>query len=664
MAPKFQKVRGTDPTLDRVQDNIAAAFVDYGNQVANGTSTVFNVSTTGGTNSGDVTLAPVGSSPNANAATLTGQVLNLEPASATQPGVVTTGTQTIAGTKTLTSLLSSTVVSGANAIKLLDGARLNLSTTDPSTYLYRQAANTVGAAGSFRAGLAIITDATGNTAFTATAGGATLAGDLIAVNGAFSAAITVGTSIQAGAYIYTTAPAGTIAFSMLNGAKMCFGTGSTLVRSSDGTTVTDDFPLTVTGILNSSVASGLNAVKLLDGARLNFSTADGFCYLARGAANYIQTGGGIVAGILGVGIGLGNTASAPLHVIGSGGSGGFTPVGDETIVCQRNAGAGANAVLTVLADNTGIAAIRLGKTSLSFQCQISYDNSTDTVGFRIANVADKVTFTSIGTIKSTVASGSDFGKFLDGARLNFSTADTNAYLYRSAANVLTTLGSLEAGTGTGRYPVILGTGTDAVKLEQDGSTLNFSAADTSAKLYRSATDTVSSLGNLASDVVKLTSPSTQLGVTVNRNGHLRHGTFKATIDYTAWTAAAATQDITLAVLPAGCRVLSVIMEQVTESGSGHMHLSVGITLKPEEFLLNQDTRTTGATWGLADLDLGINFNRANRIQNGLLESWTGNTNLIIQATNGGFAGGNLGNGSVTNFLQGSTTVYVTYEMLK
>ena len=52
-----------------------------------------------GTNSGDVTLTAVGAAPNADAASLTGQALTLQPASAAFPGVVTTGTQTIAGTK-------------------------------------------------------------------------------------------------------------------------------------------------------------------------------------------------------------------------------------------------------------------------------------------------------------------------------------------------------------------------------------------------------------------------------------------------------------------------------------------------------------------------------------------------------------------------------------
>lgn len=66
-----------------------------------------------------VTLAAVGSSANANAATLSGQALNLEPASASFPGVVTTGTQSMAGAKTFTtsaatpSLLLNGTVSGA-----------------------------------------------------------------------------------------------------------------------------------------------------------------------------------------------------------------------------------------------------------------------------------------------------------------------------------------------------------------------------------------------------------------------------------------------------------------------------------------------------------------------------------------------------------------------
>lgn len=61
-----------------------------------------------------VSLSAIGSTPNANAATLTGQVLNLEPASASFGGVVTTGTQTFAGAKTFSGAISASNLSGTN----------------------------------------------------------------------------------------------------------------------------------------------------------------------------------------------------------------------------------------------------------------------------------------------------------------------------------------------------------------------------------------------------------------------------------------------------------------------------------------------------------------------------------------------------------------------
>ena len=67
-----------------------------------------------GTNTGDVTVAVVGSVPNANGASISGQVLTLQPANATNPGVLTIGTQTIAGAKTFTSPITGTTTGNAN----------------------------------------------------------------------------------------------------------------------------------------------------------------------------------------------------------------------------------------------------------------------------------------------------------------------------------------------------------------------------------------------------------------------------------------------------------------------------------------------------------------------------------------------------------------------
>lgn len=55
-----------------------------------------------GSNTGDIFLTPVGAAPNANGASLVGQVLSLQPASSTQPGVVNAIPQTFGGVKTFT----------------------------------------------------------------------------------------------------------------------------------------------------------------------------------------------------------------------------------------------------------------------------------------------------------------------------------------------------------------------------------------------------------------------------------------------------------------------------------------------------------------------------------------------------------------------------------
>lgn len=68
-----------------------------GGLVVTGSAIASNLS---GTNSGDVTIANVGSSPNSKGMSLASQVLNLEPADSTNPGVVSTTSQTFAGDKT------------------------------------------------------------------------------------------------------------------------------------------------------------------------------------------------------------------------------------------------------------------------------------------------------------------------------------------------------------------------------------------------------------------------------------------------------------------------------------------------------------------------------------------------------------------------------------
>lgn len=72
--------------------------------------TVFQVNSQG--NYGISSLGSFGSAPNANGALLNGSTLTLEPASSTQPGGLTTGTQTIAGSKTFGSNASDAITLG------------------------------------------------------------------------------------------------------------------------------------------------------------------------------------------------------------------------------------------------------------------------------------------------------------------------------------------------------------------------------------------------------------------------------------------------------------------------------------------------------------------------------------------------------------------------
>lgn len=95
-----------------------------GSLVVDGTLTVAgSVISVSGTNTGDVTLAAVGSAPSANGASLSGQVLTLQPADGTHPGLLTTAAQTLAGAKTFSNgVLSNSVGASSASVLSLMGA--------------------------------------------------------------------------------------------------------------------------------------------------------------------------------------------------------------------------------------------------------------------------------------------------------------------------------------------------------------------------------------------------------------------------------------------------------------------------------------------------------------------------------------------------------------
>lgn len=77
--------------------------------------------TAAGTNTGDVTLGTFGSSPDAKGASISGQVVTMQPADATHAGMVSTGSQTWAGAKTFSSAIAApNVRTSANVVTNAD----------------------------------------------------------------------------------------------------------------------------------------------------------------------------------------------------------------------------------------------------------------------------------------------------------------------------------------------------------------------------------------------------------------------------------------------------------------------------------------------------------------------------------------------------------------
>lgn len=112
MQPDF----GTSPTASSPTDTLTFTSSDSSVTIT-GNATTDTLDFKVANDQGVRTLSAVGTSPNANAATITGTVLNLQPADLTNPGVVTALTQTFGGSKTFSA--STTVASAAASIATL-----------------------------------------------------------------------------------------------------------------------------------------------------------------------------------------------------------------------------------------------------------------------------------------------------------------------------------------------------------------------------------------------------------------------------------------------------------------------------------------------------------------------------------------------------------------
>jgi hypothetical protein len=122
------------------------------------------------TPSGITTLAAIGSTANANGATISGSTLNLQPASANFGGVVTTGAQTFAGAKTFSSDLNVNGLTvgrgntGDETNTALGGSVLQANTagTDNTAVGYFALKTTTGSLNSAFGSLALKTNTSGS----------------------------------------------------------------------------------------------------------------------------------------------------------------------------------------------------------------------------------------------------------------------------------------------------------------------------------------------------------------------------------------------------------------------------------------------------------------------------------------------------------------------
>jgi hypothetical protein len=143
------------------------------------------------------------------------------------------------------------------------------------------------------------------------------------------------------------------------------------------------------------------------------------------------------------------------------------------------------------------------------------------------------------------------------------------------------------------------------------------------------------------------------------NGALPRSIVSFTLPNSVWTAAAATQDIVLATIPARTRIASVIADTTAAYvlGAGSVQLQVGITTGGTELLLAHSVTST-VTRGLVSGDLGSAL--GSPVQGGVLTStmWTTSTTSISARLTGAT---NLGSGSTTNLSAGSTTFHIVVE---
>jgi hypothetical protein len=202
----------------------------YGVYMDNGSAFILIAETDAG---GVLSLAAIGSAANANGGTITGTVLNLQPADASFGGVVTTGVQSFAGAKTFIGIVAAPTASpGTN-------------TTQLATTAFVTAADTA-----LGALYLLLT-------------GGTLTGGLTGTTANFTGILTLGSTINKGAFVFTLpGSSGTLALTSALAAYLPLA-GGTLTGTLNGVAANFTGALDVTNTIRTDGTS--NSILLRNG---------------------------------------------------------------------------------------------------------------------------------------------------------------------------------------------------------------------------------------------------------------------------------------------------------------------------------------------------------------------------------------------------------------
>lgn len=194
------------------------------------------------------------------------------------------------------------------------------------------------------------------------------------------------------------------------------------------------------------------------------------------------------------------------------------------------------------------------------------------------------------------------------------------------------------------------TATDNILYFQDGAgTAHPVCVTNSAQTF---TSTIGNTGNAVT-------VGSGTGLTVVDTGTMRSQVYIVTLDYTGLSAAATSAAHTIATLPAGMKLVSVIADTTTEYTGGSVSaatIAVGIASgNVDAFLEEHDVFSAAIVVGDATADPGVELIAATDTQGGYI-NWAGTTavSAIITTTSD----------NTDALTQGSTTYYLETVQIK